>query len=149
MPPMYVPAEPKWKHWPTYIYNTNYNYGINFYQPMIDYIDRKGRTSLTSLDYRYGRRIEPPELPWSDGRLVWESKPVEPYSRRELIRHAIDAEDQAREHLSRFKVREKKKKRKGEWKLGRCMRDKARPGNADDPFSRRRATWRLPDLFGF
>ncbi|XP_054004442.1 paramyosin, short form-like [Hylaeus anthracinus] len=103
LPPMYVPSEPKWKHWPTYIYDMNYNYGINFYQPMIDYIDRKGRTS-TALDYRYMRLIEPPELPWSDGRALWESRPVEPYTTRELVQHAIDAEDQAREHLSRFKI---------------------------------------------
>ncbi|XP_043256069.1 paramyosin, short form-like [Colletes gigas] len=104
MPPMHVPLEPKWKHWPTYIYDVNYNYGINFYQPMIDYIDRKGRTSTTSRDYRYERWTEPPELPWSDGRALWEGRPVEPYSRRELIELATNAEDQAREHLSRFKI---------------------------------------------
>lgn len=105
LPPMYVPTEPKWKHWPTYIYDTNYKYGINFYQPMIDYIDRRGRTSTTSYrDYRSPSRSEIPELPWTDGRLLWGERPVEPYSRRELIQHAIDAEDQAREHLRQFKV---------------------------------------------
>lgn len=105
LPPQYIPSEPRWKHWPTYIYETNYKYGINFYQPMIDYIDRRGRTStLPYRDYRSTSRIELPELPWSDGRLLWGEKPVEPYSRTELIQHAIDAEDQAREHLSQFKV---------------------------------------------
>nr|XP_033322660.1 paramyosin, short form-like [Megalopta genalis] len=104
-PAMYVPVESKWKHWPTYIYDTNYKYGINFYQPMIDYIDRRGRTSTTSYrDYRSPSRSEMPELPWSDGRLLWGERPVEPYSRRELIQHAVDAEDQAREHLRQFKV---------------------------------------------
>ncbi|XP_076659973.1 paramyosin, short form-like [Halictus rubicundus] len=106
LPPLYVPLESKWKHWPTYIYDTNYKYGINFYQPMIDYIDRKGRSStLPYRDYRITWRTELPELPWSDGRLLWGERPVEPYSRRELIQHAIDAEDQAREHLRQFKVR--------------------------------------------
>lgn len=102
---MYIPSEPRWKHWPTYIYDMNYKYGINFYQPMIDYIDRRGRsTTLPYRDYRSISRIELPELPWSDGRLLWAERPVEPYSRRDLIKYAIDAEDQAREHLSQFKV---------------------------------------------
>ncbi|XP_017892716.1 paramyosin, short form-like [Ceratina calcarata] len=103
-PPMYIPTEPKWKHWPTYIYDTNYNYGINFYQPMLSYIDREGRSSTSPRDYRVRGRSEPPELPWSDGRALWANKPVEPYSRRELIQRAIDAEDEARDHLSHFKI---------------------------------------------
>lgn len=102
MPPLHVPLETKWKHWPTYIYDKNYGYGINYYQPMLDHIDREGRPS--SLP-RYRTRSEPPELPWSDGRLLWEDKPVEPYSRHELIKRAIDAEDEARDHLTHFKVR--------------------------------------------
>lgn len=102
MPPLHVPLETKWKHWPTYIYDKNYGYGINYYQPMLDHIDREGRPS--SLP-RYYTRSEPPELPWSDGRLLWEDKPVEPYSRHELIKRAIDAEDEARDHLTHFKVR--------------------------------------------
>ncbi|XP_076231700.1 paramyosin, short form [Calliopsis andreniformis] len=105
MPPQYVPAEPKWKHWPTYIYDVNYKYGINFYQPMIDYIDKKGRTSSRADDYHFRMKVaELPELPWSDGRYLWQERPVEPYSREKLIKHAIDAEDQARDHLSHFKI---------------------------------------------
>lgn len=105
MPSLYVPLEPKWKHWPTYIYDVNYKYGINFYQPMIDYIDRNGRSSSNARDYRYKiKRTELPELPWSDGRYLWQERPVEPYTRQQLIMHAIDAEDQARDHLSHFKV---------------------------------------------
>ncbi|XP_046141282.1 paramyosin, short form-like isoform X1 [Osmia bicornis bicornis] len=99
LPPMYVPSEPKWKHWPTYIYDKNYSCGVNYYQPMLDYIERQGRSN-----YRSSRMSEPPELPWSDGRVLWEDKPVEPYSRHELIRRAIDAEDEARDHLSHFKI---------------------------------------------
>lgn len=101
-PSMYVPLEPKWKHWPTYIYDRNYSCGMNYYQPMLEYLDRQGRNT-SSRDYR-GWRSEPPELPWSDGRVLWEDKPVEPYSRHELIKRAIDAEDEAREHLSHFKI---------------------------------------------
>ncbi|XP_017758959.1 PREDICTED: paramyosin, short form-like [Eufriesea mexicana] len=104
MPPLHVPLEPKWKHWPTYIYDKNYCYGINYYQPMLDYIDRNGRSSSLPPEPRVQRRREPPELPWSDGRALWEDRPVETYSRRELIKRAIDAEDEARDHLSQFKI---------------------------------------------
>lgn len=105
LPPMYVPLEPRWKHWPTYIYDTNYQYGINFYQPMLDYIDRQGRSASEPRYFRVERLQELPELPWSDGRFLWQDKPVEAYTRRELIARALDAEDQARNHLSHFKVR--------------------------------------------
>ncbi|XP_076664925.1 paramyosin, short form [Andrena cerasifolii] len=104
LPPMYVPLEPKWKHWPTYIYDMNYQYGINFYQPMLDYIDRQGRSTSEPRYFRVERLHELPELPWSDGRLLWQDKPVEAYTRRELIARALDAEDQARDHLSHFKI---------------------------------------------
>ncbi|KAG7203492.1 hypothetical protein KM043_013552 [Ampulex compressa] len=105
MPPTQMPLEPKWRHYPTYVYDKNYGYGINYYQPMIDYIDRKEKEQLSKL-YGHGvaRRSELPELPWSDGRYLWEDKYVEPYSKHDLIKYAIDAEDQARDHLSHFKV---------------------------------------------
>ncbi|KAK1128221.1 hypothetical protein K0M31_002692 [Melipona bicolor] len=102
-PPMYVPAEPRWKHWPTHIYDKNYSYGINFYQPMLEYIDREGRSFSLPSDYR-SHRSELPELPWSDGRALWENRPVETYRRHELIKRALDAEDEARDHLSHFKI---------------------------------------------
>ncbi|XP_076748613.1 paramyosin, short form [Xylocopa sonorina] len=101
-PPLHVPLEPKWKHWPTYIYDKNYGYGMNYYQPMLDY--RECRASSLPCDYYRRRWSEPPELPWSDGRGLWEDKPVEPYSRHELIKRAIDAEDEARDHLTHFKI---------------------------------------------
>ena len=107
-PPTYIPTEPRWKHWPTYIYDKNYSYGVNFYQPMLEYIDRQGRSSSLPSDYYYYRshRSELPELPWSDGRALWENRPVEAYSRHELIKRAVNAEDEARDHLSHFKVRD-------------------------------------------
>ncbi|KOX72603.1 Paramyosin [Melipona quadrifasciata] len=100
----YVPAEPRWKHWPTHIYDKNYSYGINFYQPMLEYIDREGRSFSLPSDYRC-HRSELPELPWSDGRALWENRPVETYRRHELIKRALDAEDEARDRLSHFQER--------------------------------------------
>lgn len=104
MPPIHMPVEPKWRHYPTYIYDRNYSYGMNYYQPMIDYMDAKRLQPRLSLGLK-GRRMEPPELPWSDGRALWQEKRIEPYTRDDLIRHAIDAEDEAKDHLSCFKVR--------------------------------------------
>lgn len=104
MPPIHMPLESKWRHYPTYIYDRNYSYGINYYQPMIDYIDTKQRISRSTLS-KFERRIELPELPWSDGSVLWEDKRVQPYTKDNLIKYAINAEDEARDHLSRFKVR--------------------------------------------
>ncbi|KYQ51217.1 Paramyosin [Trachymyrmex zeteki] len=103
MPPNHMPLESKWRHYPTYIYSRNYGYGINYYQPMIDYIDSKRIASKSSVA-ELERRIELPELPWSDSRVLWEDKKVQPYTRDDLIKYAIDAEDEARDHLSRFKI---------------------------------------------
>lgn len=105
MPPIHMPLEPKWRHYPTYIYDINYGYGMNYYQPMIDYMDNKRLLSRSTLSRERERRIELPELPWSDSRVLWENKEVQPYTKDDLIKHAIDAEDDARDHLSRFKVR--------------------------------------------
>jgi hypothetical protein len=105
MPPIHMPLESKWRHYPTYIYDRNYGYGMNYYQPMIDYMDNKRLLTGSTLP-ESEKRIELPELPWSDGRLLWQDRRVQPYTRDDLIRHAIDAEDGARDHLSRFKVRQ-------------------------------------------
>ncbi|KAL0104364.1 hypothetical protein PUN28_017235 [Cardiocondyla obscurior] len=103
MPPIHMPLESKWRHYPTYIYSRNYGYGINYYQPMIDYMDTK-RLASRSCSPHYEKRLELPELPWSDGRVLWEDKKVQPYTRDDLIKYAIDAEDEARSHLSHFKI---------------------------------------------
>ncbi|CAG5099933.1 Similar to PRM: Paramyosin (Rhipicephalus microplus) [Cotesia congregata] len=71
-------------------------YGINYYQPMIDYIDKKSQNVTKNPEY--------PEMPWSDERLLWERKRVLPYTAEELIQHAMEAEDQAKDHLSHFKI---------------------------------------------
>ncbi|KYM91230.1 Paramyosin [Atta colombica] len=58
------------------------------------------KSSLPELE----KRIELPELPWSDSKVLWEDKKVQPYTRDDLIKYAIDAEDKARDHLSHFKI---------------------------------------------
>lgn len=96
VPMCQVPLESKWRRGPIYIYEKNYGYGMNYYQPMIDYIDEKENNIRAKSAY--------PHLPWSDGRAFWEHKTVRPYSRQDLVKHAINAEAKAREHLENFKV---------------------------------------------
>lgn len=91
-----MPLESKWKHVPTTVYEGNYETGMNYYQPMIDYIDQKENNIV--------RNPPLPELPWSDARFLWEKKRILPYSTEELRRYAFGAEEQAKEHLSNFKV---------------------------------------------
>ncbi|XP_015185364.1 PREDICTED: paramyosin, short form-like [Polistes dominula] len=107
MPPNQMPLEPRWHHWPTYVYDKNYGYGMNYYQPMLDYIDRKKERSRSALGRLEGngRRVQLPDLPWSDGRFLWEDQKLQTYDKESLIKRAIDAEDQARDHLSRFKIK--------------------------------------------
>ncbi|XP_046468818.1 paramyosin, short form [Neodiprion pinetum] len=96
VPLSHMPLEPKWRHRPTFVYNKNYAYGINYYQPMIDYIDERENRARAKSEY--------PHLPWSDSRALWEDKKVQTYTPRDLQRLAVDAEVQAKDHLSTFKV---------------------------------------------
>lgn len=98
VPPSQVPLESQWRHLPTSVYEMNYGYGINYYQPMIDYLDKKEKTA------RLREKTTYPTLPWTDGRALWVHKPVTPYSNTELSKHAIAAEIKAKEHLNHFKV---------------------------------------------
>ncbi|XP_053597651.1 paramyosin, short form-like [Microplitis demolitor] len=92
-----MPLNSKWKrNQPSTVYENNYNCGINYYQPMIDYIDQKNRKIVKDPQY--------PEMPWADERFLWERKRVLPYTADELIQHAIEAEEHAKDHLSHFKI---------------------------------------------
>ena len=98
VPMCQVPLESKWRHAPLYIYDNNYAYGMNYYQPMIDYIDRKESNIRAKSAY--------PHLRSSDGRAFWEHKAVRHYTKQDLVRHAFNAEAKAKDHLEHFKVRE-------------------------------------------
>lgn len=104
MPLAQMPVVSKWRHYPTYVYDKNYACGMNYYQPMIDYMDERDSRLAEgeSCDKEKPRKL--PELPWTDGREIWENREVLPYTQKELVKHAINAETQAKEHLSRFKV---------------------------------------------
>ncbi|XP_045509663.1 paramyosin, short form isoform X2 [Colias croceus] len=96
MPPMKMP-ESKWNKPPTAIYEDNYGYGINFYQPMIDYITAK----------QQGESVKPPHLPWNNERGLEKyrfDKPIKAYSEHDLRKISRDVAEQAKRDLSSMSV---------------------------------------------
>lgn len=97
MPPVKVPNFNKWNRPPTAIYEDNYGYGINFYQPMIDYISAKGQ----------GVAAKPPHLPWNNERGLDKyrfDKPIRTYSEEDVTRLSHEVADQAKRDLNTFNV---------------------------------------------
>ena len=98
MPLSQMPVAPtKWRHLPTTVYERNYGFGINYYQPMIDYLDRKESDEAKKIPHQVA-------MPLTDARGYWEHKHIIPYSPDELARHTVGAEFKAKEHLEHFKV---------------------------------------------
>ena len=97
MPPVKVPNYNKWNKPPTAIYEDNYGYGINFYQPMIDYISARDQ----------GVSAEPPHLPWNNERGLDKyrfDKPIRTYSEEDVKRLSHEAADQAKRDLNTFSI---------------------------------------------
>lgn len=97
MAPVQLPNYNKWIKPPTAVYENNYGYGINFYQPMIDYIDAKER----------GVASKPPHLPWNNERGLEKfrfDKPVQTYSSEEIKRYSEEVAEQAKKDLNTFNI---------------------------------------------
>lgn len=97
MPPIKVPERNKWTKPPTAIYENNYGYGINFYQPMIDYISAK----------KGGSQVEPPHLPWNNERGLEKyrfDKPVKTYSEGDVLKLSQEVSERAKRDLNTFNV---------------------------------------------
>lgn len=92
------------EHWhkpPTAVYNDNYGYAINYYQPMIDYLDLKRDENLTEENW------VPPHLPYSNERGLSKYRPgkiVKSYSKGDLVKFAVEAEKKAKDNLQHFKL---------------------------------------------
>ncbi|XP_072930758.1 paramyosin, short form isoform X2 [Epargyreus clarus] len=96
MPPVKVP-DYKWNKPPTAVYEDNYGYGINYYQPMIDYITAK----------EHGVAAKPPHLPWNNERGLDKyrfNKPIQPYSEEDVSRISHEVSEQAKKDLNTFTV---------------------------------------------
>ncbi|XP_050683932.1 paramyosin, short form-like [Leptidea sinapis] len=90
-------TEKKWNKPPTAIYENNYGYGINFYQPMIDYIDAKER----------GETVKPPHLPWNNERGLEKyrfNEPIKSYSEQDLKKMSREISAQAKKDRSYLSV---------------------------------------------
>lgn len=97
MPPVKVPNYSKWNKPPTAIYEDNYGYGINFYQPMIDYISNKGQ----------GVATKPPHLPWNNERGLDKYRfdtPIKAYSEEDVSRYSHEIAEQAKRDLNTFNI---------------------------------------------
>ncbi|CAH2208772.1 jg22997 [Pararge aegeria aegeria] len=97
MAPVKVPELNKWTKPPTAIYENNYGYGINYYQPMIDYITAK----------KMGAEVKPPHLPWNNERGLEKyrfDKPVKTYSENDLLKLSKEVAEKARDDLNTFKI---------------------------------------------
>lgn len=82
---------------PPDIYEDNYAYLINYYQPMIDYLDAKER----------GGSPKPPTLPWLCERWMNKydtRKPIKPYDESRLPELTKKAETRARKYLPDYRA---------------------------------------------
>jgi hypothetical protein len=83
---------------PTRLYEDNYGYAFNFYQPMIEYLDSKEK-KLKPKEY--------PHLPWNNERGLdrYSSRNLfRSYTEQDLHKLAEKAEQQAKENLKNFKL---------------------------------------------
>ena len=83
---------------PTHLYEDNYGYAFNFYQPMIEYLDIKDQ-KLKPKEY--------PHLPWNNERGLdrYSSRNlVRSYTEQDIHKLAQKAEKEAKENLKTFKL---------------------------------------------
>ncbi|XP_066260374.1 paramyosin, short form-like [Euwallacea similis] len=80
----------KWRPQTKY-YNYNYGVGMNYYQPMVDFIDEKYK----------GRRVAPPHLPWTDelGLSQFDPSSIRSYRAHDLARISDNTEKSAKIRL--------------------------------------------------
>lgn len=87
---------PKWQP-STSTYEYNYGIGMNFYQPMVDYIEEKNRKRSGKVAF--------PHLPWTDelGLDQYDPLKIKSYSQEDLSTVARATEASAKEKLRDFR----------------------------------------------
>lgn len=91
----YKPGHPHSK-----IYDYTYGYSMNYYQPMIDYLDRR------ELSKRENCQL--PHLPWTNERYIKEYDPKNPlklYNEKDLKKIAIKSQEGALKNINNFDVK--------------------------------------------
>lgn len=82
---------------PPEVYEDNYSYAMNYYQPMLDYIEARNRDEQPA---------EPPHLPWvcERGYPRYDTKrPISRYPRERVPKLAAGARDLAKHYLPDFR----------------------------------------------
>ncbi|XP_059055352.1 paramyosin, short form-like [Achroia grisella] len=94
MAPVKVPNYSKWTRPPTAVYEDNYGYGINYYQPMIDYISAKENGAPRRL----------PHIPWNNERGLdkYKCNKVQTYTDQEVAKISREVAAQAKRDLNSF-----------------------------------------------
>lgn len=90
----YKPAHPHSR-----IYDYTYGYSMNYYQPMLDYLDRRDAKE---------ENLQLPHLPWTNERYIREydpKKPIKLYNSEETERLAKRSQEAARRNINNFDVK--------------------------------------------
>lgn len=100
----YYTLKEHWNRPVTKFYSDNYGYAVNFYQPMIDYLDDKSANK------------EFPHLPYVNERGLSKYRPsnkIKHYSTQDLDNFALESEFKAKENL-KYQIQDFKPLRRGE-----------------------------------
>lgn len=100
----YYTLKEHWNRPVTKFYSDNYGYAVNFYQPMIDYLDDKSVNK------------ELPHLPYVNERGLEKYRPsnaIKHYTTQDLDNFALEAEFKAKENL-KYQIQDFKPVRRGE-----------------------------------
>lgn len=84
------------------IYDYTYGYSMNYYQPMIDYLDRRDSSKSN------GENRQLPHLPWTNERYIQEYDPKNPiklYNAKDLKRIAKKSQEGALKNINNFDVK--------------------------------------------
>lgn len=94
----YKPGHPRSR-----IYDYTYGYSMNYYQPMIDYLDRR-----EGLDDSQRENIQLPHLPWTNERYIKEYDPkkkIKLYDSKEALKLAKKSQEGALKNINNFDVK--------------------------------------------
>lgn len=92
----YKPGHPHSK-----IYDYTYGYSMNYYQPMIDYLDRRDSSN-------FEENLQLPHLPWTNERYIERYDPKNPlklYSDQDAKKIAIKSQESALRNIINFDVK--------------------------------------------
>lgn len=88
---------------PSKIYDYTYGYSMNYYQPMIDYLDRKAVTKESQRSM-----LQLPHLPWTNERYIKKYDPKNPvklYSKKEIADLTKSGQESACRNINNFDVK--------------------------------------------